>query len=157
MEVTRRYKHSSQTYSPSSHLQSQKCRRLPWGGSLHPLSQQPLYPFRPIQARRMQWVDPFQRLLKLQDSIPTSQKVIPRLSPSISTDTAPILVKRTISPPVGDPSPASINVTRQSYHSLVLYTIPPIEISTKSPTRGNFHPRSPPPPQLFWSNEDPKH
>src|SRR5271154_2967853 len=82
MEVTRRYKHSSQTYSPSSHLQSQKCRRLPWGGSLHPLSQQPLYPFWPIQARRMQWVDPFQPLLKLQDSIPTSQKVIPRLYPS---------------------------------------------------------------------------
>src|SRR5271155_2438665 len=74
-------------------------------------------------------------------------------SPSISTDTTPILVKRTISPPAGDPSPASINVTRQSYHSLVLYTIPPIEISTKSPTRGNFHPASPTPRQLVCSNQ----
>ena len=39
----------------------------------------------------------------------------------------------------------SINVTTPSYNSLALHTIPPIEISTKSPKVGKLHPRSPPP------------
>src|SRR5277367_2822376 len=78
-------------------------------------------------------------------------------SPSISTATTPILVQRTTSPPPGDSSPASIDVTRQSYPSLVLYTIPPIEISTKSPTWGNFHPASPTPRQLVCSNQSRSH
>src|SRR5271170_1730128 len=78
-------------------------------------------------------------------------------SPSISTDTPPILVQRTTSLPAGDSSPTSIKVTTQSYHSLVLYTIPHPEISTKFLQLGELHPRSPPPPHLFWSNEDRKH
>ena len=139
------------------------------GGDVHPISQQPLHYSCPIQRHAIHCRDHFQPLLKLQDSIPTSHKVIPYLppsnlkntanytrgisSPSISTDTTPILVQRTTSSPAGDSSPIFIKVTTQSYRSLVLYTIPPIEISTKFPQVGELHPRSPPPPQLFWSNE----
>src|SRR5271168_3377565 len=43
------------------------------------------------------------------------------------------------------PSLTSNKVTWPYHHSLALHTIPPIEISTKSPKVGKLHPRSPPP------------
>jgi hypothetical protein len=51
----------------------------------------------------------------------------------------------------------SNKVTWPYHHSLALHTIPPVEISTKSPKVGKLHPRSPPPPGLPWSNQSCKH
>src|SRR5271168_4637490 len=50
-------------------------------------------------------------------------------------------------------SPTSIKLTTQSYPSLLLYTIPLIDISTKFPQLRELHPTSPPPPYLVSSNK----
>jgi hypothetical protein len=154
----------------SSPLQTQQFR---WGGSLHPIFHQPPDQPCPNERFRLQRMNPLQLLLKLQDPIPTSHKLIPSLppfklknsanntggitSPHILPATTPILARRTISSPARDSSTTSIKVTRQSYNSLTLHTIPPIEISSKFTQVGNRHLRSPPPPALPWSNEASKH
>src|SRR5271168_420663 len=74
-------------------------------------------------------------------------------TPSISTPTTPILLQQTTSSPVRHSSPTSIKLTTQSYPSLLLYTIPRIEISTKFHQLRELHPTSPPPPHLVSSNK----
>jgi hypothetical protein len=59
--------------------------------------------------------------------------------------------------PAGWSSLTSNKVTWPYHHSLAPHTIPPIEISTKSPKMGKLRPRSPPPPGLPWSNQARKH
>src|SRR5271170_1415322 len=55
------------------------------------------------------------------------------------------LVKPTVLTPAGWSFLTCNNVTWPYHHSLALHTIPPIEISAKSPKVGKLHPRSPPP------------
>src|SRR5271167_3669208 len=78
-------------------------------------------------------------------------------SPQISATTTATMVKQSMQTPVGVFSPTSIKFTWPYQHSLGLHTIPPFEISTKSPRDGKFHPTSQPPPQIAWSNQATKY
>src|SRR5271155_878453 len=97
IKLTTLYPHFSQTYSPSSPLQSQKYRNFHCGGNSSPHISPPTTLTNPYPS--------------------------------------------TAHPPGWSP-PIYIKLTRPYYNSLPLHTIPPIDISNKSPCGREFHPIS---------------
>jgi hypothetical protein len=131
-------------------------QKFPKWKTLHPISLHPPAQSYPNERCRHWRMGPLQLLWKLQDSIPTSHKLIPHLPPSnlrnsanftwgnhvtaYFTNHTPILVKRTIYWPAGGSSPILLmlqdNLTT-TRHSI---PFPPLRSPPIFPERGNFNP-----------------